>query len=220
MNALKEVMSHSRGRRVITKLATAACMLCLLGLGQQASGAPMTFDFGGHLDPGGNFPGLAAGTPFTGSFTWDTVQADANPLHPQIGLYGISSMTLTIEGETATVAPVSQSVLIGNNIGGDFVTITAELPEISGTLGGLGLSRIQIDLLNCSGLLFGDDSLPTSLDRDDFTTAFVTITDPAGGERTGSITTMHAPEPNALAALASLSIFGVGVRTYRRRRKA
>src|SRR5262245_22033261 len=125
---------------------------------------PVTFQFAGVvtqdplLDPNDPFAGsIAAGTSFSGSYTFESTTPDADPT-PNAGSYTSSPGTLsvTIGGNPFSAVDLLNIGVIDNSAGGDFYTVFARNTTGPGTFA-LSLSLQDID-----GTALGSAALPTT----------------------------------------------------------
>ena len=158
----------------------------VLGLGGTMRGDPITFDVVGvvnRVNDNDNVTGVAAGDPFSGSFTYDTDTPDRNA-DPGLGEY-IHLAPLGPNGLVLRVGPYGVATDPSRN------WVVAITHFTSGGPTGLGIDGINLGRDNTwavsvgsavlefpslsfqvwhSGepLVLGDDSLPTSIDLSDF----------------------------------------------------
>ena len=184
----------------------------------------VTWHFSGelvHVTPEFNvFPEtIESGTPFSGTFTFDTGTPDADMDNPRIGLYPDSVTAVSgLLGEMPFAASellasewFVRDVAVGQDNDSFTVSISGvQLPIID------GLFRLDIFVADANGSMLSDDGLPlhppdmTALDvrsRADF------LWDPGPGSAGGPINVL-IPEPSTLALL----IFGAAGCLVRRNR--
>jgi hypothetical protein len=191
-----------------------------------AAAATIAYDFTGTLQ--NSFGSLAAGLAVSGSFSYESGQADqyVGPNMPPFstnGRYGFTGFSLTIGGQTITAGP-KNGLLVGDQASGsgfsDSFTINGD-GVISGSLGGLAVDGLQFQLIDPTASAFGSDALPDSLDFADFSSATLLISSFTSGVvyRFISIATLTpavlvaVPEPAGLG----LALLGLAVLARRRR---
>lgn len=148
------------------------------------SATSVTYFFSGTLnDP---FGSLSAGTPFSGSFSYDSAQNLNTPLDPFRGDYLYTSLTVTIGESTVTDAGTGVMNVYDHGPAGSYppdpIGETTGYPtdllaiytfSLSGSLGGLTLAPgagIQIVLQDVNGDVFDGPEIPGSdLTINDFT---------------------------------------------------
>jgi hypothetical protein len=150
----------------------------LLGflLAGSAEAVPVTIVFTGSvdaiLDPDGLTPGfLQAGTPVTGSFTFEsTLPGSGTAPSPRSYFMTNSGFTLDFPNGSAPASGIAISVENNGDFGFDTVEVATGLQPLAGFLVGPGPSFLRIDLvvLNFSdptGTALSNQRLPTSPDQ-------------------------------------------------------
>ncbi len=204
-------------------------VLTVLTLTAPASAEPITFQFTGTVtqisDP---FDGIDFGTPFSGSFRFDTAAPDGAP-GAQEGSYLSSGspfgLGITV-GDPFIIGFSSPEVSIGvcNNCAeGDFYTVLTPLAPDAPV-------RISLTFQDVEGSIFGSDGLPASaMDISAFELRdlymFYSISDPEIGQQDfeigGTIDSLSArtavPEPGTLLLL-SAGFMALGLGTLKTKR--
>jgi len=196
-----------------------------LGL-QQAAGSPLLVEFSGKITGtqvdygywGYNplDPSVTEGADFYGSLTYDPVGAvDTNP-DPYHGSYYMGTAILGTVG-TVSVAAYEMSLYVSNYRTYDQLSFWASNPD--GGLPGLPITHLIVSLSGPE-TLFEDDSIPLTLDLEEFTypsfgAEHYVDGDPPIGTLgvAGMINTLTVtPEPGTLGLL----LVGVGLGSKRR----
>ena len=193
--------------------ALAALALACALSAAAADAAPLTFAYTGTvtsvaaLDPENPFPTEPDfGTPFSGTFTFDSAAADAVPGDPATGVYastgGSFGLTLELGGLTFGYGGVTVSVTDGYDsfgFGGD--------EYLFGFAAGAS-TLISARITDFAGTMFSGDALPLtppSLSGRFSTFLFSDIVDGNQVELAGSLTSLTAvatvPEPSTLLLL-------------------
>jgi hypothetical protein len=148
------------------KLASGLAVAAWLGAGWVApcAAAPLTFDFTGTvtqtmLDPNDPFAGgIAFGTAFSGSYTFESTAPDSIPFasHGSYSSFGVPyEFTVTIGGFTFSTSD-ALSVSVANGPSDQYsVFACAGGPFCSGSTWSLFLEDLD-------GAVFGSDALPTT----------------------------------------------------------
>ncbi len=198
-----------------------------------ANAETVTYRFTGFMaeqgDPllvGGSFGSIAPMTSFDGRFSYNTVQDDLRPENSLYGLYSFLDFSISISGQTAYGATENGWLAIANASTFDTLNILAgwsatEQPgTVSGTLGGMQLEQIRLDLTDTTNLWFLNDSLPSLITMDDFNMGKIGLhSSGMGGFREGRITSLEkvtvspVPTPPAfLLMLTGLGLLGLSKR--------
>jgi hypothetical protein len=213
------------------KICVRLCLLVglLLALAVASSAATIKFAFSGYitdvsaLDPNNPFPqSVEFGTPFSGSYTFDSSSPDLIPADSQTGTYsssgGIFGITLSLAGLDLSYGGVFISV--GNNYPGpqdQYFASYFENPTANKPTG----VELSVRLLDFTGLTLSSDGLPldasnlaafqskTLFFTDSFFEADGTTIDQV--ELGGQITSIETvPEPNsALLLITGLAVVGL-----------
>lgn len=201
-------------RRVVVALL----LLCALSTAQAEL---ITFQFSGTVDsvqdPAGYLQGgVVPGSPFSGTYTFDSAATDTYPADPTVGRYvtttGASLTTLV--GTLTLSSPGPVAVVIGNGNSGDSYDAYT-FPFVSS---GLQIPELGIALTETTGGVFVSDELPLlPPDLTRFTTRRFSLQGrPVGATEyffvTGTTTTL-TPEPGSLA------LFSIGALLSARRRR-
>ena len=190
--------------------------------------APITFEYSGivtsvaALDPDNPFPVEPTfGTPFSGTFTFDSAAPDGVPLDATTGVYSSSGaafgLTLELGGRSFSYGGLTVSVTDGYNsfgFGGD--------EYLFGIAGGPSAPIVSGRVTDFTGGMLANDALPLSppsLTGRFATFFFSDIVDGNQVELSGSLNSLAAvsvPEPGTcLLFMAGLA----GLATLRRRRQ-
>lgn len=184
--------------------------------------AVVTFDFGGSLFQVGGPSGLAAGDPFTGSFSYRLEQQGVNvPLvvAGQETRYVLDQYTLTIRNQTVSASggqlDISNDQLpwpSTPNILWDTVElgfgVHAGTP-LSCSLNNIPITDLSFRLVNTAGQPFSDTSLPTTLPLSYFqASAYMNITFAGqAGSAIGQVTSLQlVPEPTVAGLLVLAAV--------------
>lgn len=207
-----------------------------VGLASDARSANAVFDFTGTTSVA--MDGVAAGTPFSGSFVYDR-----NALAPlgDVAFYGgtrtiyesaYSALTMTIGGHTVQetvpgVITVYNNVTPPNGVpvGDSMYTFTpgnGNPNPSTGSFTGLTPNFIYLGFVDTKGSAFSGSSLPSTLDLNSFTSAFIGVNfHPYGSGNTTTISNLKTltspiPEPSTNA----LAIAGLCVLAFVARRRS
>lgn len=202
-------------------------------MGVQAAAATVTFSGATSLAMGG----IAAGTPFTGVFTYDPTALSSGDTPYYNGtqtIYplGFSQLSMTIGGQTVTES-VPGTLTLFNNVQppnsipvGDslytFNPLNGQGPNpSSGSFAGLTPNYIYLGFVDNTGQAFSSTQLPASLTTLKFNEAFVGINfGPLGAGNTTTISFISlgsaVPEPSA-AAMAGVGLLWLWAVARRRR---
>ncbi len=112
-----------------------------------------------------------------GQYTFDSLTDDDMPSDPAAGLYTASQFSVSVGGFNWSAADNNISVL--NNAAGsilgltspiiDFYELVTPLGKVSGpSLSGLSPVQVEFNIVDTNGSVFPDDSLPTSLNINDY----------------------------------------------------
>jgi hypothetical protein len=202
----------------------------LLAVGGQAPAAVVQFDFTGVAssvpDPFNDFGGtVSVGDPFSGSVTFDLDTPDIQAL-PDIGFYVQSPVTTG--GLTAAVGPLTFLTQPGSDFKVTVINDSTDELLVTSTLidsvGHLWNSEWRLGYFPGASGPFVDDSLPTSLDLDDFN-VFLSLrlssSASTGGFADsfwGDLQTLNqVPEPSSIA-LATMGVVGLALLRCRKRK--
>ena len=117
---------------------------------------------------------VEVGDSVTGQFTFDSDSQDEIPSNQLSGLYEANSLTLTVKSFNYTasdnnISITNDSILVLGQPALDAFEIVSGLWDVSGpALSGLPPAQIDLVIVDTQAEVFTDDSLPTSLDIDDF----------------------------------------------------
>lgn len=153
-----------RRSKLISIMCATGCVAASLST-SPAQAVPITFNFAGTIstinDPLGAFSGVAAGTGFSGSYTFESTTADADA-SAAIGRYAnaLTAFSLTIGAHSLTFQPPPQTpnqIVVRDNVGPpDSYNVLADFAGFGG--------YSDIDLLGLGGqgssALFSSDALP------------------------------------------------------------
>lgn len=127
-----------------------------------AYAAPVTYFFGGTLNSVDSElgPDLSIGTPFSGSFTFDSNSPDNDP-SPLLGIYSPGpAFSVNINGILFSAAGSGGSIQVDNDsiFGGSRFSANGGIsgPALNNYLA----SNIYLDLRDSDGTVFGNDALP------------------------------------------------------------
>ncbi len=168
----------------------------LLGLAAAMNAAPATYQFAGTtssaltVNNGTNTGNIPAGTPYTGTLTYDDAQA-VTPVSYSGGthtVYNFTQMTMTVNGTTVSFGPgqidvfdnlVSQvSYPSGDSL---YVNISGSVAP-NGLLNGSQFNYIYLALLDATGTAINGGRLPANLSLANFqTSSFVGFNYGTGG---------------------------------------
>jgi hypothetical protein len=202
----------------------------ILGCGFPANAATVTFDFSGQTSA--QMEGLAAGTPFTGTFIYnDSVNGTTTPYYSgteTIFADAYSTLTMTIDGRTVAET-VPGTISMFNNVNPpNTIPVGSTLYSFSalsdtganpstGSFNGLTPNSIGLGFYS-SGKVFGNStSLPSMLNSDSFNEAFIGVNyGPFGTGNADTISMLSGtsvitgvPEPNSFALMApAAAVFG------------
>jgi hypothetical protein len=194
---------------------------------QAVSAAPVTFAFNGTvtfvaaLDPANPFPvEPVAGTPFSGTYTFDPVSPDLVPADPSTGSYassgGVFGLTLELGGLSFSFSSVDIGVTDGYTSygAGDQYLVGFAAPS----------TVLSLRFTDVSGSLFAGDALPLmpfALDALFTELSFSSLVDDNQVDLGGTITALtcegcgSVPEP---ASMILMGIMAAAVLTHHRRR--
>jgi len=154
-----------------------ACLACTLHL-TGAGAAQVTATFSGVVtsnDTGTvTISEVDIGDVITGQYTFDDEATDELPADPASGRYTASQFSLSVNGlnysdTDNTIAVVDNGVFISGQPAMDAYEIVTSLGGVSGPgLSGLPPAQIDIVVVDTDASAFADDSIPTSLNIDDF----------------------------------------------------
>jgi hypothetical protein len=117
---------------------------------------------------------VEVGDSVTGQFIFDSDSQDEIESNQFSGLYEANSLTLTVKSFNYTASDnnlsiTNDSVLVAGQPALDAFEIVSGLWDVSGpALSGLPPAQIDLVIVDTEAKVFTDDSLPTSLDIDDF----------------------------------------------------
>lgn len=196
--------------------------LCGATVGAQAAGTTVSFSGVTSLTMGG----MAAGTPFTGVFTYDPAapsSGDAPYYNGTQTIYpaGFTQLAMTIGGQTVTESAPGTITLFNNvqppnsiPVGDSLYTfnpLNGQGPNpSSGSFAGLTPNFIYLGFVDNTGQAFSSTQLPASLTTLKFNEAFVGINfGPLGAGNTTTISSISlgssVPEPS-VAAMAGVGL--------------
>jgi len=195
----------------------------LIGVGQDAIAADVTFGFEGRLVQVAGPNGLAVGDGFTGSFSYTLEQTGANvPLiiPGQMTRYALGSYSVTVGGQRATSTGGTISIANDNLPYPNAPYVVWDSMELHpgpyaggvviGSINGVPVSDFLFFLVNTEGQPFSDTSLPGNLALSDFPTRQMHVMFAnGGGSVIGEITSLQLiPEPsvNSLLSLVGLAL--------------
>jgi hypothetical protein len=150
--------------------ALAFVFLLASSIGEQASGATITFEIGGTLTEVYGPSGLMVGDPFIGTFSYFLGQTGTNV--PIIGSgeltrYVFDSYSLTVQGQT--ISATGGDIGIYNIPGFDHFKLNdTSAGTVAGTINGIPASQLFLALTSLSGNVFTNTALPTTLNLADF----------------------------------------------------
>lgn len=163
----------------------------------------VTYSFTGYLSD--DFGTLRAGTPFSGSFTYNPVQTGT--IQAVGTVYEIASASLSVGTESPNVDLARWVTLVTNDstvfppLGSDQWGITNFNVDLW-TLGGLTLGVIDIVFADATGAVFDDETLPVAgLQLSDFTSATFRIN---GSDRNPPYTFVDVESPITSLTFTSL----------------
>lgn len=206
-------------KQAITRLFLVAMAIVATA---EAHAEPVTFSFGGYIDTLADIEldgSVTIGTPFSGSYTFDPVDAaDSSPHDPHFGFYGFlapSHLSITVGNYQFT----SNDLLIGaidNALLGDVYEAFNWSNFYSN---GLEWYVMGIFLSDNTRTALDSDALPlTPPDLGDFPSYTVfSASIPGLGEVLGGPLTFLTPEPGSLAIVGLGAVFIVARRRRGRR---
>ncbi len=193
-----------------------------LGVGQ-ATGYPVTWDFAGEVtnvfDENDLLGGaVTVGTPFSGSFTFESTTPDADPRDPTFGSYP--------DAVVSALGQVGGFEFSGPIEGENFISVLEDLlgADSYGTMVGVELlghpSVLRLILVDSSATMFSSDSLPPfPPDLGTLGTARYSVfseSDPFPFSVGGDIMFL-VPDPGTFSLIA-IGMLGIGRRRSARRR--
>ena len=223
-------------------LAVACALMVAAAATTTAQAAAVTYSFGGTLYHVLDLPSLSVGDAYSGSFSYDTMAADANP-DPGTGFYPNNfSITATVNGYSFSSStsvldcPDCGGITVSDQTGAGFVdslsVMTSPLdgsgfaPVIGPQLNGFAPFTLGL-YLDGPSTIYNSDGLPPTLMLSPFTGyqmfRFRFSNDGGGGNAVADgtityltlVTTAPVPEASTSAMLA----LGLGALAFVRRRK-
>jgi hypothetical protein len=217
-------MSEARGRKRHLILLGMTCILILYGsITTIAQASLVTFRFAGELIdplPSQLNPPLGPGTPFSGTYSFESTTPDQNPSDPSFGSYVISAYSITLLSRTYAYPIAGDVGTISVGRGNSFYQVTT-LPEI---LSGPEINGLVLGSAEIFGEgLFTSDALPLtppSLSGFLFPSPRVSMIfygpmEPTGIGIVGTLSSLTVvPLPGALLLFGSglLGLTGLGIR--------
>jgi len=202
-------------------------LFAVLVLAGASAQAEITYYFGGTLSS--NWGTLSAGTPFYGSFSYDSPQTAHSYFDEgKRAAYYVNSLAVTFGNESAVMDQGYRNLVVGiipNEYA--FVNVTANDPswvQNRPILGGIpvGITLEVRDSYNSNGggvtlpHLSSNNLVGDELRLEMFNSSRFVISDTNGGSQISSPLTAFVPEPSALSLLA----VGLGGLAVMRRRRS
>ena len=177
---------------------------------------------------------VAAGTPFTGSFSYSAPQTGniSSFYSGTQSVFAFTSLSLTINGQTVTESPGNLGLYNnvtpphGVPVGDSLYTFVPGIPNNSpnastGSINGITPNYIYLGFVDGRGNAFGSSSLPTNLNLSAFNSAFLGINyGPFGAGNTTSIHFLSSltsvPLPSAVWLFGSSLISLLGIKSSRK----
>lgn len=214
--------------RVRNRILGIGCALAVSGAMVPVAGAaPVTFTFHGTItgvydETGAVSPLVSVGTPFSGSFTFESTVTDFNPVEGLAQYWSSGSgfgYQFTAGGLSASVEDVLHIVVENDRPQDSYGVNDQQDVQPNITIPNASLMRSSLFLSDSSGTVFGSESLPLeppAASAFDYRAFSFTAFSEGGGAPIvaieGTITAL--PEPGGLAMMALAGPFLL----YRRRR--
>jgi PEP-CTERM motif len=206
------IARRRRSPRSVGVFAVVLLMGLVFGLGERTADAgPVTWDFAGEIgdvfDPDNDLGrAVTVGTPFSGSFTFDTTTPDSVPGNARLGVYDDAVLAISgqigdllffgTEGFSSSISIIDQAMGVDN----DAFSLSVVGVNVADLAAVFSFSLIFGDT---DGSLFSNDGLPLqppSNIEPALAPGFTFSSGPEGAAMDGRLTTL-VPEPCTLALL-------------------
>ncbi|HUF29046.1 MAG TPA: PEP-CTERM sorting domain-containing protein [Gemmatimonadaceae bacterium] len=186
-----------------------------------AIAAPIVFEFQGttsFIGPIGAGLGITASDTLMGSYAFEPTTVDSAPADPVLGAYddALTSLTVTIGGNTWTLSAGSNFIQVSDNFSG-----AADIYRVVAVLSGPTAAIFELTLSDATQSAFSSDALAspdlTQFAERRWSLGFSESDPGVFGELTALTRVSQVPEP------VTLTFFGAGLAVFlalRRRRRA
>ena len=212
-------------------------LLLIVVLATPASGSLVTFEFRGTIvNAFSNFgDDVHSGDPFLASFTFESETVDSFPGNTSFGRYlQQAGVGITVSAGNASFYSSANTFSPSGGLNIDVIAGSRSWFVAQSGSGSALEPRIQIFLLNQTGLGFATDALPTSIELMDWKDAVMFVTGPSSAPGIGEsafrdvsgsiesfrVVSASVPELTSLAIWLLLGLVGAAVGSRRRRLEA